>query len=349
MAGAWRNPTCFPQRAPLSIPATAPVTSAIMDSLRGIEGSRPSFCSAKALGNVQASRSSSISLDGHSSGKAPSLHASVSVLHQLRQVDDCDSAKSPLLLMEPLELEVMDKRRDSSAAYTCPPLPSEPSLPSSSSPVLPLEAYLMDKNEHERRLLRLSRCPRVGLRVSGPSSGPEREGIAAASPVCGGGSSVDPPTSSWEYVECDNGEPQGPLSEPRASNQHTSHKRKLEAAEATDLEQGHREKLGRPDPVIETQSASLCIEPESVGAASVSSALSTSLPDSAISDILVARPSLAPRHLPLHRELQEAGLGGLGDSSNSLLRYHRAFDAKPSSIRVQKQTRRRRSFCKKDS
>lgn len=221
--------------------------------------------------------------------------------------------------MEPLELEVLDKRRDSSAEYTCPPLPSKPSLPSSSSPVLPLEAYLMDKNEHEQRLLRLSRCPRVCLPVSRSSSGPGPEGIATPSPAWQGGSSVDPPTSSREYVEGDNGETQGPLSKP---NPHASHKRKLEAAEATDLEQDHRQKLGRTEPVIETHPASLRIEPESVEAVSVSSDPPSSPPDSAISDILSARPSLAARHLRLHRELEEAGLGGLGDSSNSLLRYH---------------------------
>ncbi|KND88341.1 hypothetical protein TOPH_06914 [Tolypocladium ophioglossoides CBS 100239] len=331
------------------MPATPPATPAIMDSLRGIEGTRPSLDSAKTPGKVRASRDSSISLDGYSAGKAPgSLHASVSVLHQPCQAGHYDSAKSPLLLMQPLELQVMDKSRDPSTEDACPPLPSEPSVSSSSSPILPLEAYLMDKNEHERRLLRLSRCPRVGLGlcVSGPSSGPGPEGTTATSPVLQEGSSVDPPTSSWEHVECDNGEPQGPSSKSHASS---LHKRKLEAAEATDLEQGHREKLGRPEPVIETQSASLYIEPESVGAASVSPTSSSSLPDSAAFDILVARPSLAPRHLPLHRELEEAGLGGLGDSSNSLLRYHRAFDPRPSAIRIQKPGRVRRSICRKDS
>ncbi|PHH66234.1 hypothetical protein CDD81_7827 [Ophiocordyceps australis] len=92
-----------------------------------------------------ASRRASINLDSNAAHMSYPL-----------QCHDLDGQKSPLLLMTPLELNVLDKERRLGPVLASPSLP----LSTSSSPwptqTLPLETYLRDENEHERRLLRLS-------------------------------------------------------------------------------------------------------------------------------------------------------------------------------------------------
>ncbi|PHH70534.1 hypothetical protein CDD82_7054 [Ophiocordyceps australis] len=58
--------------------------------------------------------------------------------------------------MTPLELPVLDKERRLGPALALPWPPMATSPPSWPTQTLPLETYLRDENEHERRLLRLS-------------------------------------------------------------------------------------------------------------------------------------------------------------------------------------------------
>lgn len=209
--------------------------------------------------------------------------------------------------MMPLELGVVDKRRDPSSEDGCPllPSPSALSLPNA----LPLEAYLMDENDHERRFLRLSGCPSLG------SVEPQDVETKAASRMAEPCGSSDAPSSG--DVGSDDDEVPESQDGPR-----TAQKRKLEEASGSEGEQ--RQKMGRPASATEARQVSGRIG-AGASAPTMSSASSpcSSAPDSAASDLFVAEAPLATRHFPLHHVLQDAGLGGLGNNTYSALRYHR--------------------------
>lgn len=196
----------------------------------------------------------------------------------------------------------MDQLRSASPRGGCPLVAASPS-PSPSSPLLPLQAYLMDKNDHERRLVRLSGCLSSPLDAASAEFNKEPECHGRES----GGLESDGLLGSispfWDFVERDETPKQEPSSRPA-----TTHEESAEAAEASEpVVHGHRNM---------SRSASASISP------SASSLLSPPIGASAISDPIVGAPP-AVRHLSLHRELQQAGLGGLETSFHSRIRYHR--------------------------
>ncbi|RCI12016.1 hypothetical protein L249_0677 [Ophiocordyceps polyrhachis-furcata BCC 54312] len=124
---------------------------------------------------------------------------------------------------------------------------------------LPLEAYLMDKNDHERRLLRLS----LSSQLSKPNEtqGQDKKGDY---------DEEEPPelesaTSSSEYIK----------NEDDDDEKQEKEGTKTQASDPYPIKQTLKPSAGR---------------------------------DSVLSDVIVPGGPLAARHLPLHRELQEAGL-----------------------------------------
>ncbi|KAM4068067.1 hypothetical protein HRG_009643 [Hirsutella rhossiliensis] len=279
-----------------------------MDLLRGIEPTRPTPYD-KGPETSQLSRDGSISLDDMSMGSLSPVDMPVFARKHDPPVDRSDLTNSPLLLMVPSESAVMGQLRPASpeGRYPLHPPAASTSL-SPPSPILPLHIYLMDKNDHERRLLRLSGCPSLALHAARLDFGsePEWSGRASRGPEAEG---LSEPLSSWDYVERDEELHQETHRAPAAA-----HKRNVEAARMIGSGLDDRRKMARPAPTGKHRPVS------PLSAASLSSSPRADV--STISD-LVADAPLAARHISLHRELQRAGLGGLGTSAHSRLRYHR--------------------------
>ncbi|RDA95668.1 hypothetical protein CP533_1278 [Ophiocordyceps camponoti-saundersi (nom. inval.)] len=125
---------------------------------------------------------------------------------------------------------------------------------------LPLEAYLMDKNDHERRLLRLSLSSQLSTPVK-----------------------VDD-TNHQEHDDYDEDEDEDEeFSEPGSATSSSEYNNNQDEETKT--------RASAPSPV--------------------NSKKPTAGRDSVLSDVQVPAGSLEARHLPLHRELEDAGLGGL--------------------------------------
>ncbi|PHH93216.1 hypothetical protein CDD83_10154 [Cordyceps sp. RAO-2017] len=289
-----------------------------MDSLRGIEASGPST-GKREVTEAQPSRHSSISLD--------SLPLGDTLPHGVFALGPCQASqhrhssptKSPMLPMMTLETRALDPSRPPSPEVGCPVLPANlGSSPSSStSPVLPLQAYLLDKNDHERRLLRLSRYSDT---VLGTTSVQGSDPVAETGPARQADGATQRSWFSWEVVGRD-GEPV----EISTNASSLTHKRKAQAAEE-DGQCGHKSKRSEsaapepcpssPPPPSMSPTSSIASFPRSLG----------SVIDSAVSNAPSAESAgLATRLLALDRELKDAGLGGLGGGSTCLsgLRYHR--------------------------
>ncbi|KPM33949.1 hypothetical protein AK830_g12622 [Neonectria ditissima] len=129
-----------------------------MDCLQGIDSSRPS---PRPTGSSEPSRrGSSISLEDTTAASKEKLSRQT---HRLSGGDliqtPYNSAKSPLLILDPEELRFTNKVRDSSPEDGCPRLSSEPSLPSTPSVTNRLEVYLQDEDKYEMRMMGLQAVP----------------------------------------------------------------------------------------------------------------------------------------------------------------------------------------------
>ncbi|KAI8685087.1 hypothetical protein NCS57_00176700 [Fusarium keratoplasticum] len=113
-----------------------------MDPLCGIDGSRPSPPRSRKM----ARRDSSISLE---EGPVPVERHSPQT-HHSKDKGAFDSAKSPLPLLRPHELQTPTTIREASPEDGCPLLPSEPSLPSSPMVTAPMDVFLGYEDSHEK-------------------------------------------------------------------------------------------------------------------------------------------------------------------------------------------------------
>ncbi|PFH55315.1 hypothetical protein XA68_10127 [Ophiocordyceps unilateralis] len=143
-----------------------------------------------------------------------------------------------------------------------------------------LEAYLMDKNDHERRMLRLSLPPELprpatDSAVTSEENQWEDEFVKPESPW-----------SSWQYIGWDD-------------------EYKRCALDSLPKKTGEAE--SEPGGQQRTRCTYQATTP------STTAGDSSPAQDSVLSDVGVSGRLLAARHIPLHYELQQAGLGGLGD------------------------------------
>ncbi|EEU48245.1 uncharacterized protein NECHADRAFT_75625 [Fusarium vanettenii 77-13-4] len=113
-----------------------------MDPLCGIDGSRPSPPRSRKM----ARRDSSISLE---EGPVPVERHSPQT-HHSKDKGVFDSAKSPLPLLRPHELQTPTTIREASPEDGCPLLPSEPSIPSSPTVTAPMDVFLVYEDDHEK-------------------------------------------------------------------------------------------------------------------------------------------------------------------------------------------------------
>ncbi|UNI23025.1 hypothetical protein JDV02_008868 [Purpureocillium takamizusanense] len=285
-----------------------------MDDLRGISGA----CSQPSRG-TKPRRASSISLDPHVLGAVQPRHvASVSSMPPKRQ-SSSGPAKSPLLLMRPQELHFVDGKSPSSPGEGCPLLPTEPSPEPPS--LSPLQGWMVNKSGRELRMLGLPDPPGMGGRACS-SDGPQSVGAASEQ---GGASSGD---SSWDVVEYDADTARQLASRPQ--QQQPGHA----AASSQESAPARENRSEAPSP--ETQS------PEAGHPSPVSS---IELGDEAVPE------HTARRLARLDEELQP--IGGLGDSTLSLVRYHRHACPVPGVARLQvggrAHDRRGRSRVKKQT
>ncbi|KAJ6442557.1 sulfatase [Purpureocillium lavendulum] len=268
-----------------------------MDDLRGIDGAAFPWRSCELLRGTRRRRASSISL-GAADSESIQLHCNARSPVRTSPTPTPwihDAAKSPLLLMIPLELQVLDgKRSPSPAADGCPLLSPEPQQASALSP---LHGWLVAKSDRESRLLGI------------PDSPDAREPVPADEPVngspsCGDGSSEH---SSWVVVNYDSG----------AESQPAPRKRKRDMVAASDQEQacGREKRSKAPSP-----------EAQDLEAAQPSPASSSILDDAAIPEHVARRLAL------VHEQLQP--IGGLGDDMPSKLQYHRHVSHSPGAARI---------------
>ncbi|EQK97537.1 hypothetical protein OCS_06750 [Ophiocordyceps sinensis CO18] len=272
------------------------------DLTRGIEA-----CDNKEE-EAQPRSGSGVSLAGMVLGSTSPVGTPVFAPNHDFTVDESDWSKSPWLPTVPWETAMADQLLPASPEGEYPLVPPSSTSAQPSSPLLPLEAYLMDKNDHERRLLRFSGCPSIALDPSRIDLGPEPECSGRWSRGRDTDELSEPLSSSWDYVEHDDEPKQGTQDMAGAG-----YKTKVEDTRVADCgSDGHREP-GRWAPADKHHPASL------------PSAASSSPPDakaSLVPDVGVDAP-LAARHTALHRELQQAGLGGLRASIHGRHGFHR--------------------------
>ncbi|KAK7430908.1 hypothetical protein QQZ08_002436 [Neonectria magnoliae] len=162
-----------------------------MDCLQGIDSSRPSP-SRPTSSSEPSRRGSSISLDDATTASKDKLfrHAHRFPSDDLVQTP-YNSAKSPLLLLEPEELHSTSKLREPSPEDGCPRLPSEPSLPSTPSVTSRLDVYLQDEDKYEMRMM--------GLRAVTPGESASNTQHLLPKNV----PAVLSDSSSWQVVDSD--------------------------------------------------------------------------------------------------------------------------------------------------
>ncbi|KAF4448450.1 hypothetical protein FALBO_16801 [Fusarium albosuccineum] len=157
-----------------------------MDSLSGINGSRPSPPRARKM----ARRDSSISLE---EGPAvPKERQTPQTYRVSRDRATYDPAKPPLLFLHPHELQSPSKTRGTTPEDGCPLLPSEPSVPSSPSVITPMEAYLRCDESHEMVSVRL--CADVPAHMGPRATPPPKSDDALPE-------SSSPEASSWQMID----------------------------------------------------------------------------------------------------------------------------------------------------
>ncbi|KAK4094751.1 hypothetical protein VFPBJ_08962 [Purpureocillium lilacinum] len=202
------------------------------------------------------------------------------------QSQSSGSAKSPLLLLRPQELHFVDGKSPPSPPEGCPLLPSQPDL--TSSPCLsPLQGWLVNKSDREQRMLGLPDSPGTDGKPS----------ISESQPVSTMPDKDDTSSgnSSWDLVEYDSD----------AARRCASPKRNEEPGTASqELARGREDRSKAPSP-----------EQQTVEAEPPSPASSIMLGDAPIPE------HATTRFAHLNEQLQP--IGGLGDNTRSLIRYHR--------------------------
>ncbi|KYK57295.1 hypothetical protein DCS_04303 [Drechmeria coniospora] len=297
----------------------------LSEVLRGIDATRPLSSPSsrrQKRGSGGTSIGSNISLGDHRPPPAhPPWQRSALPERPPFENDRYDLTKSLLHLAAAFDVEVTVQNQLPSPVAEYPLFPFEVG-PTPRSQLLPLEAYLMDVNDHERRLLGLCRCPPPDpLHWTDSPGSPGGHSTVFAEPNEDG--SEGPSRSHRDRHESNT--PGGP--EP------SGERFGLRNAKRPATEESH---LGSRPPEKQRRLETISIDPDYVDAEA------DSLKSSSLPDILDPGAPVARRHLRLDTELKDAGFGPLGDNGFSLRHYHRAKEPRPDRVRIQRQKRVRK-------